>query len=208
MKLLLPLLTLSLVVLGLSGCVVPEGGMASNRSAYGETLYMDGLRVPAARSVGPSGPMDSVSYWDGDGVGGTPSVTIDLSEQKAFFYKSGKLVGVSKISSGDATHLTPTGTFKITQKNKNHRSNLYGDFVDQYDRPIVRDIAAKDTPPPGLRFLGSSMPNFMRFNGGVGMHAGFLPGYPASHGCVRMPERMSEIFFNNVSNGTVVRVVQ
>jgi lipoprotein-anchoring transpeptidase ErfK/SrfK len=51
------------------------------------------------------------------------------------------------------------------------------------------------------------MPYFMRIHGGVGMHAGFLPGFPASHGCIRMPERMAQIFFANVSHGTPVRVV-
>jgi lipoprotein-anchoring transpeptidase ErfK/SrfK len=51
------------------------------------------------------------------------------------------------------------------------------------------------------------MPYFMRIHGGVGMHAGFLPGFAASHGCIRMPERMAQIFFANVSHGTPVRVV-
>ena len=51
------------------------------------------------------------------------------------------------------------------------------------------------------------MPNFMRITqGGVGMHAGYIPGYPASHGCIRMPEKMSQIFFQNVSLGTPVIV--
>jgi lipoprotein-anchoring transpeptidase ErfK/SrfK len=51
------------------------------------------------------------------------------------------------------------------------------------------------------------MTNFMRLtNDGIGMHAGFLPGYPASHGCIRMPEHMSEIFFNNVNLGTPVTI--
>jgi lipoprotein-anchoring transpeptidase ErfK/SrfK len=51
------------------------------------------------------------------------------------------------------------------------------------------------------------MPYFLRFHGGYGLHAGFLPGFPASHGCVRMPERMAQIFFANSSQGTPVRVV-
>jgi lipoprotein-anchoring transpeptidase ErfK/SrfK len=52
------------------------------------------------------------------------------------------------------------------------------------------------------------MTNFMRLTpDGIGMHAGFLPGYPASHGCIRMPEHMSENFFNNVNLGTPVTIV-
>ena len=169
-------------------------------------MYLAGLNIPPAASM-QRGPADNVSYWDGDGAHGAPRITINLSEQRAYFYKGERLVGLSKISSGDAKHATPTGSFKISQKSKNHRSNLHGDFVDHANTPIVRDVKASDTPPPGLRFLGSSMPHFMRFNGGVGMHEGFLPGFPASHGCVRMPERMAEIFFHNVAIGTPVRVV-
>ena len=47
----------------------------------------------------------------------------------------------------------------------------------------------------------------MRFHGGIGMHAGYIPGYPASHGCVRLPVKMAQHFFNNVSIGTPVTVV-
>ena len=50
------------------------------------------------------------------------------------------------------------------------------------------------------------MPYFMRIVGGIGMHAGYLPGYPASHGCIRMPEFMAENFFNSVSVGTPVTI--
>lgn len=171
------------------------------------TLYLEGLNGPLAL---PSiqGPVDNVSYWDGDGVQGGASITIDLSQQRAFLYKGNRLVGVSKISSGNERYPTPKGKFTIKQKNKNHRSNLYGDFVDRHGKPLVRDVESKDKPPPGLKFLGASMPNFMRFNKGIGMHAGFLPGYPASHGCVRMPEDMSEQFFKTVSLGTPVTVVE
>ena len=63
-------------------------------------------------------------------------------------------------------------------------------------------------PPPGLVYEGADMYHFMRFNGGVGMHAGLLPGYPASHGCVRMPAHMAEIFYKNVKWGTPVIVTR
>ena len=64
----------------------------------------------------------------------------------------------------------------------------------------------KDKAPPGTRFEGSKMHHFMRFTGGIGMHEGFLPGYPASHGCVRMPAHMAATFYHNVSIGTPVTV--
>jgi lipoprotein-anchoring transpeptidase ErfK/SrfK len=51
------------------------------------------------------------------------------------------------------------------------------------------------------------MPFFMRFSGAIGMHEGYLPGYPASHGCIRLPKHMAEIFFKAASVGTPVEVV-
>ena len=63
-----------------------------------------------------------------------------------------------------------------------------------------------DKIPPGAIYYAAPMPNFMRFTGGIGMHTGYLPGYAASHGCIRMPHQMSEKFFENVSVGTPVIV--
>jgi hypothetical protein len=172
----------------------------------GPTPYLEAFH-PQSLPTSDSFVSDNISYWDGTGVPGAPSITISLSEQKAYFYKGGKLVGVSALSTGDVGHRTPTGSFKIIQKNKWHRSNLYGDYVDASGRVVKADIDVnKDPRPPGTTFLGSKMTHFMRFNGGIGMHEGFLPGYPASHGCVRMPAHMAEIFFHNVDIGTPVIV--
>lgn len=151
---------------------------------------------------------DDVSYWDGDGVTGTPVIKINRGQQKAYFYKGGVLVGVSRISSGDEDHDTPKGTYKITEMIKDHRSTVYGIFRDKTTGQTVNDDVdlRKDKIPPGAEYVGAPMPNFMRFNGGVGMHTGFLPGFAASHGCVRMPHQMSEKFFQNVKVGTPVIV--
>jgi hypothetical protein len=195
-------LILSLALVGLAGCAGYDRRLTSSTTQY---LGSSGGVVSKPSSVGM---VDTVSYWDGDGVPGSPSITIDLREQKAFFYKSGKLVGVSMISSGREGYSTPAGNFKIIQKNKDHVSNLYGDYVDGAGNVVVSNVGVKRDPkPPGTKFRGAPMPYFMRIHGGVGMHAGFLPGFPASHGCIRMPERMAEIFFANVSHGTPVRVV-
>ncbi len=172
----------------------------------GQTQYLEAFH-PQSLPSSESFMTDNVSHWDGDGMSGPPSIVIKLGEQKAYFYKGSKLAGVSALSTGDAKHRTPTGNFKITEKDKWHKSNLYGDYVDAAGNVVVRDIdVTKDPKPPGTRFDGSKMTHFMRFNGGIGMHEGFLPGYPASHGCVRMPGHMAEIFFNNVSLGTPVSV--
>ncbi len=171
----------------------------------GSTQYMGGVYGPGA--IASSAPQDSVSYWDGDGVTGKPSIKIKLSEQRAYFYKGEKLVGISQLSTGREGLGTPTGSFKVTQKSKDHVSNLYGDYVDSAGNVVVPNVGVnKDPKPPGTQFKGAPMPYFMRIVGGVGMHAGYLPGFAASHGCIRMPEFMAENFFNAVENGTPVSV--
>lgn len=172
----------------------------------GQTQYLEAFdpgTVPHSAKYNA----DQVSYWDGDGMSGSASVTIDLSDQKAYFYKGGALAGVSALSTGDEKHPTKTGNFKIFEKDQWHKSNLYGDFVDGAGNVVMANIdVTKDKPPAGTRFEGSKMHHFMRFSGGIGMHEGFLPGYPASHGCVRMPAHMAAIFYNNVVKGTPVTV--
>ena len=170
-----------------------------------ETVYVGGFR---SRPAEPNrANFDDVSFWDGDGVPGAPSIRISLAEQRAYFYKGGELVGISVLSSGREGYDTPSGSYKIIQKSKDHKSNLYGDYVDRDGGIVQKDIGVKTDPkPPGAIFDGARMPYFMRIVGGVGMHAGFLPGYAASHGCIRMPEFMAAKFFANVEKGTPVRV--
>jgi len=151
---------------------------------------------------------DDISYWDGDGVSGAPLIKINRSEQKASFYKGGVLVGVSRISSGNEDHGTPKGVYKIKEKDKDHKSTIYGVFKDKASGETINDNVdiRVDKVPPGAVFYNAPMPNFMRFADGIGMHTGYLPGYAASHGCVRMPHQMAEKFFDNVQIGTPVIV--
>lgn len=196
----LRLIALGSLALALASCGTTSGG------GRGQTQYLEAF---APQSVPHSAlyNQDMDSYWDGDGMAGPASVVIDLSDQKAYFYKGGSLAGVSALSTGDEKHPTTTGKFKIIQKDQWHKSNLYGDFVDANGQVVMANIdVTKDKAPPGTRFEGSKMHHFMRFVGGIGMHEGFLPGYPASHGCVRMPAHMAAIFFNNVSMNTPVTV--
>ena len=163
------------------------------------------LGTYGAAPAGP--PQDTISYWDGDHIGGKPSVKISLGEQRAYFYKSGMLVGISQLSTGREGLNTPIGRFSIVQKDINHVSTLYGDYVDDAGNVVKPNVDVnKDPKPPGTHFKGAPMPFFMRIHGGVGMHAGYLPGYPASHGCIRMPEFMAESFFKSVSTGTPVTI--
>lgn len=170
-----------------------------------QTQYLGGVYGPGP--VSAAAPQDNVSYWDGDEMSGKPSVKISLGEQRAYFYKGGKLAGISQLSTGREGLNTPIGKFAIQQKDVNHVSTKYGDYVDAGDNVVKPNVElGKDPKPPGSHFKGAPMPFFMRIHGGVGMHAGYLPGYPASHGCIRMPEFMAEEFFKSVSVGTPVMI--
>jgi hypothetical protein len=197
-------LALLAVAVGISACQSSERARIANPN----TSYLPAAG-PLASTQGSGEEYDPISYWDGDGVQGPPSVVIYLNEQRAYFYKGDQLVGVSQVSAGREGYDTPSGTYKIVQKDKNHASNLYGDYVDATGNIVQKDVALnKDPKPPGAIFRGAPMPFFIRVTGGVGMHKGYLPGYPASHGCIRMPGRMAEIFFNNVDVGTPVTIVR
>jgi hypothetical protein len=200
-----PPLLLAIPPLLLAGaCTYAPGGAGGS----GSSGYLAGLGVTEPVASRPINPFDYDGYWDGAGVAGSPAIRINRSQQKAYFYKGSQLVGVSPVSTGTPEHQTPSGSFKITQKNPDHRSNLYGIIRNTMTGEVVNDDAdaRTDKPGPNEIFEGAPMPNFMRFNGGVGMHTGFLPGYPASHGCVRMPDHMARVFFENAPVGTPVVV--
>ena len=106
-------------------------------------------------------------------------VYVDLTRQRATVYRNGVRIGVSTISSGKDGHETPTGVFTILEKDKDHRSRTYDDAPMPYQQRLT----------------------WM----GVAMHAGNLPGYPASHGCVRLPmEFAKKLFEVTPMGGTVV----
>jgi lipoprotein-anchoring transpeptidase ErfK/SrfK len=147
--------------------------------------------------------------WNGDNVAGAPRIRIVIGEQRAYFYKGGTLVGETDISSGRSGYDTPPGHYSVIQKDRDHRSTLYGEFLDA-NGSVVNSNAdmTKQTPPPGTTFRGAKMPYFLRFQGGYGMHAGHLPGHRASHGCVRLPMEMAEHFFHAAPEGTPVLVTE
>ena len=105
-------------------------------------------------------------------------IVISLPEQVLYVYRNGVRIGRSTISSGKPGHRTPTGVFTILQKNVKHISTLY---------------------------KGASMPYMERLTwGGVAMHAGNLPGYPAAHGCVRLPLDFARELYAVTNSGTSV----
>jgi lipoprotein-anchoring transpeptidase ErfK/SrfK len=148
----------------------------------------------------------SVLFYTLVSVGAQTSVEIDLQEQTAYLLRNGRLVLATPISSGRYGHLTKNGSFKVLEKERSHYSSMYGKIVDARGNTIVADADAEMRVPRGGKFIPAPMHYFIRFNGADGMHAGYLPGYPASHGCVRMPEQYAIAFFNSVSAGTPVTV--
>ena len=108
-------------------------------------------------------------------------IVVSLADQSLYAYNGRQLVAFSNISSGKPGHETPTGTFTVTQKDVDHHSSIYDN---------------------------ASMPFYMRLtDGGVGLHAGFIPGYPASHGCVRLPLGMARELYQHVDSGTPVEII-
>ena len=170
----------------------------------GQTQYLGGIYGKQPTS---GAPVDSVSYWDGEHIGGKPSVKISLKEQRAYFYKNNMLVGISQLSTGREGLNTPVGKFSVVKKDINHASSRYGDYVDDAGNVVMPNVdIEKDRKPPGTHYKGASMPYYMQIAPGFGLHAGYLPGYPASHGCIRMPEFMAKEFFKSVSVGTPVTI--
>ncbi|MBA3881905.1 MAG: L,D-transpeptidase family protein [Chthoniobacterales bacterium] len=135
-------------------------------------------------------------------------VVVSLSKQRAYLMAGQEVAIDSPISSGKRAGMTPTGSFSVMEKDKDHRSSVYGDFKDRSGRVVRGGVSVRiDSAPSGTRFVGAPMLWFIRLTGdGVGMHVGILPGYPASHGCIRMPAEAAEMFYNKVNVETPVRV--
>jgi len=105
-------------------------------------------------------------------------ILVSLPEQMAHVYRNGLEIGVTTVSTGRPGHRTPTGVFLILQKDKHHHSSIYHN---------------------------ASMPNTQRLTwGGICLHAGGLPGYPSSHGCVHLPLEFSAKLFEITHLGTAV----
>ncbi len=135
-------------------------------------------------------------------------VIVSISKQRAYLLNGDEIAIDSPISSGKRAGMTPTGQFNVMEKDKDHRSSIYGDFVDGSGRTVRSGVSTRiDSAPSGTHYVGAPMKWFMRLTGeGVGMHVGILPGYPASHGCIRMPPQGAEMFYAKVKIGTPVTV--
>lgn len=162
--------------------------------------------------IQPADSSNSPLYvWHGSGQPGPVRVTIDLSQQKAYVFRNSENVGWTYVATGRDGFATPTGSFRISEKVVDKRSNKYGIIVDANGDVVNGNATAGvHRVPTGGRFIGAKMPYWMRLTGnGVGMHAGAIPhpGSPASHGCIRMPYDMVSKIYSIAPAGTPVTIV-
>lgn len=112
---------------------------------------------------------------------GPVEIVVSIPQQVAYIYRGGILIGLTTVSTGRPGHETPTGRFPIMEKHREHYSNLYN-----------------SAPMPFMQRLTM---------GGIALHAGQIPGHPASHGCVRLPLDFARILFGVTRIGATVHIV-
>jgi lipoprotein-anchoring transpeptidase ErfK/SrfK len=112
---------------------------------------------------------------------GNVEIVVSLPQQRAYIYRANTLIGVTTVSTGRPGHRTPTGRFPIMEKHRTHFSSIY----DSAPMPFMQRLTM----------------------GGIALHAGQIPNYPASHGCVRLPYAMAQNLFGVTQVRTVVHIV-
>jgi lipoprotein-anchoring transpeptidase ErfK/SrfK len=146
-------------------------------------------------------------FWGGAVLASQSWVIINLSEQRAYLVEQGRVTLISPIASGKPGWSTPTGGSSVLRKDIDHRSASFGSVVNAAGKVVNSNATPASPVPTGCHFRSAPMPYYMEFSPAIGMHAGYLPGYPASHGCVRMPRDLAARFFARVQVGTPVKVV-
>ncbi len=144
-------------------------------------------------------------------TGKTSQVAICLDQQRGRLYVQNKVAADWPVSTGIDGRETPTGSFRVRLKKKDHSSNRYGKLYDAEGKCINRDADAfKDEIPEGGKFVGAGMPNWMRLTSdGVGMHTGKVrAGKRLSHGCIRTPGNIASKLFDITNIGTRVTITQ
>ena len=140
------------------------------------------LAIPAAPGAAADAPLAPGAYrWMDEGDGAGPLyMIISIERQMVHVYRGDRLIGAASVSTGMKGHRTPTGQFPILQKRQWHRSNIYS-----------------NAPMPFMQRLTWD---------GIALHAGHNPGYPASHGCIRLPYAFAQRLFTLTRIGTLAEV--
>ncbi len=144
--------------------------MANRRVRAGRTAAATSLKTKAQNDLKKAAPPPAVK--------GPLLIAISIANQRLTLYDNGVPIAHSPVSTGTASHPTPTGVFSVIGKARFHRSNLYS-----------------SAPMPFMQRITWS---------GVALHAGQLPGYPASHGCIRLPYEFAIRLFNTTKMGARV----
>lgn len=138
-----------------------------------------GAKASQSADTDPSALKPGQFVWNGGAVPSGPIVVVvSLPEQRADVYRNGVRIGAATVSTGKPGHVTPTGIFTVLQKDKDHHSKKYDNAAMPYTERLTWD--------------------------GVALHAGGLPGYPSSHGCVHLPSEFARQLFQISPMGMTV----
>ena len=140
------------------------------------------LSVPPPAPAPPVPKKPPVPAWFTAGPGAGIRILVSIPQQKAWVFENGDLLATSPVSTGRRGHETPVGHFHILQKAVHHRSNIYS-----------------NAPMPYMERLTQS---------GIALHAGHLPGYPASHGCIRLPWGFAKRLYGLTNGATRVTITR
>ena len=168
-------------MLALAAPVAANTWLETPEARTAATEAADAARADMLAKFGKDSLKPGQYLWDTRAASsGTPRVIVSLEDQMAYLYRGNELVAVSTISSGKPGNDTPMGIFPIKEKKVMHRSRKY------------------DNAP---------MPHMQRLDDyGIALHAGYLPGRPASHGCVRLPAEFAAKLFRETRIGTTVLI--
>jgi hypothetical protein len=153
-------------------------------SAYAEVVGPAAAAVePAAAAVETATLSPGEFVWQPErSPQGAVEIVVSIPLQRAYVYRGGTLIGVTTVSTGKPGHRTPTGRFDVLEKHAKHYSSIYNN---------------------------APMPYMQRLTwGGIALHAGQIPGHPASHGCVRLPLAFAKNLFGVTSLGASVHIIQ
>jgi hypothetical protein len=164
-----------------------EAPATAQAQADTPSIVVDPASLPPLVADAPPAPPIPAIMAPGDyewyperSLAGDVVIVVSLPQQLVHVYRGGVQIGVSTVSTGKPGHDTPPGVFTILQKQKMHHSTLYD-----------------DAPMPFMQRLTWD---------GIALHAGRLPGYPASHGCIRLPAAFAETLYDVTAHGGVVVV--
>jgi len=169
--------TCTLVVAG----APPAIGLETYEAKMEATDAASQARVDMVEAFGDKSLRPGQYVWrDVPETAGAERVVISLSDQLAYLYRGATLVAVSTVSSGQAGRDTPTGVFSVLDK-----------------RPFYRSKKYDNAPMPWMQRIDQY---------GIALHAGYNPGVPASHGCVRLPVAFAKKLYSTTEVGTPVYI--